>query len=62
MYDKCKLCGRRVTMNTSNGFMQLPDGLYHYKCVCKYGYQKFCGNYDKKYDKNNDKKLIKSDK
>ena len=56
MYEICKLCGKRVTMNSSSGFMQLPDGLYHYKCVCKYGYQKFCSNYDKKYDKNSDKK------
>ena len=45
MYEKCKLCGKKVTMNTSGGFMQLPDGLYHYKCVCKYGYQKFCKKY-----------------
>ena len=55
MYNKCKLCGRRVTMNTSGGYMDLPDGLYHYKCVCKYGYQKFCNKYDKKHDKKHDK-------
>ena len=30
--------------------MDLPDGLYHYKCVCKYGYQKFCKKYNKKYN------------
>ena len=55
MYEKCKLCGKKVTMNSSGGFMQLPDGLYHYKCVCRYGYQNFCKKYDrisvKKYDK-----------
>ena len=45
MYEKCKLCGKKVTMNSSSGFMQLPDGLYHYKCVCRYGYQKFCKKY-----------------
>ncbi len=40
LYERCNLCKRKVTMNTSGGYMELHDGLYHYKCVCKYGYQK----------------------
>ena len=48
-FERCKLCKKKVTMNTSGGYMEMDDGLYHYKCVRKYGYQKFLK------DKNEDK-------
>ena len=47
IYERCNLCKRKVTMNTSGGYMELQDGLYHYKCVCKYGYQKLLYEKDK---------------
>jgi len=60
MFERCKLCKKKVTMNTSGGYMEMDDGLYHYKCVCKYGYQKFLKDKNEDKDKNEGIRMKKS--
>ena len=41
----CKLCNTKVykCSNKSNGFMEAyNNNLFHFDCVSKYGYHKFC--------------------
>ena len=37
----CKFCNKKV-LNTPKGFMEYNTIKYHYACVEKYGYNKFC--------------------
>ena len=42
MCNSCLVCSKPVTKRETLGFMETPKGgLAHYKCVVKYGYQKF---------------------
>ena len=42
----CRLCNEKVQKfdnnNNNNGFMEVCKHEYHFACVEKYGYQKFC--------------------
>ena len=40
----CLLCNEKVKKfdNNNNGFMEVCKHEYHFVCVEKYGYQKFC--------------------
>ena len=40
----CRLCNTKVQKfdNNNNGFMEVCKHEYHFACVEKYGYQKFC--------------------
>ena len=44
----CKFCNKKVGRNSVDGFMETKTGLYHFKCVDRYGYQKFCKEIDEK--------------
>ena len=37
----CLLCNKKVE-NTYKGFMEHKNNKYHFVCVKKYGYNKFC--------------------
>ena len=37
----CPLCNKKV-YNTPDGFMEHEKIKYHFVCVLKYGYRKFC--------------------
>lgn len=41
MNDTCPFCNKKV-QNTYKGFMEHKQQKYHFTCVKKYGYQKFC--------------------
>ena len=47
MNDICKFCNKKV-LNTYKGFMEHKKTKYHFVCVEKYGYQKFCSEILKK--------------
>ena len=45
MNNKCSICKKRVKFLDDSGFMETPDGFYHFACVKKVGYQDFCKKY-----------------
>ena len=45
MNNKCSLCNKKVKFLIDEGYMQTTDGLFHFSCVKKVGYQEFCKKY-----------------
>ena len=45
MNNMCSICKKRVKFLDDSGFMETPDGFYHFACVKKVGYQDFCKKY-----------------
>ena len=60
MNNKCSICKKRVKFLDDSGFMETPDGFYHFACVKKVGYQDFCKKYVYAYKEEELKKENKS--
>ena len=43
-HNICKFCNDKVIIydNSRDGHMSINNNLYHFDCVVKYNYQKFC--------------------
>lgn len=45
MNNRCSFCKKKVKFLDDDGYMETKDGLYHFSCVKKAGYQDFCKKY-----------------
>tara|TARA_R110002074_G_scaffold93768_1_gene204631 strand:- start:546 stop:749 length:204 start_codon:yes stop_codon:yes gene_type:complete len=57
----CMFCEKQVIIydNTCNGHMAINNRIYHFDCVVKYNYQKFCSEIIE--DNKNKEQLEKKD-